>query len=153
MATTNYIGRSMKRVEDPRLIKGIATYVDDLTLSGMLHAAFLRSPYAHAKINSINLDAAKAAPGVIGVFTGADVNDKCGLVPCASEIPGLKAPRHTVLAGDRAYFVGHPVAVVVAVDRYAARDAVELIEVDFDPLPVVSDPIKAIEKDSPLAHP
>ena len=115
-----YIGQPMKRVEDPRLIKGIGTYVDDLTMSGMLHAVFLRSPYAHAKINSINIDAAKAAPGVIGVFTGAEVNDKCGVVPCAAEIPGLKAPKHTVLAGERAYFVGHPVAVVVAADRYAA---------------------------------
>jgi carbon-monoxide dehydrogenase large subunit len=143
----------MKRVEDPRLIKGIATYVDDITLPGMLHAAFLRSPYAHARISSIKIDAAKAAPGVVGVFTGAEVNDKCGVVPCASEIPGLKAPKHTVLAGERAYFVGHPVAVVVAVDRYAARDAVDLIEVDFDPLPPVSDPIKAVEKESPLAHP
>src|SRR3989454_2258686 len=148
-----YIGQAMKRVEDPRLIKGIATYVDDLSLPGMLHAVFLRSPYAHAKINSINAEAAKVAPGVIGVFTGADVNDKCGLVPCSSEMPNLKAPKHTALAGQRAYFVGHPVAVVVAADCYAARDALDLIEVDYEPLPVVSDPIKAVEKDSALAHP
>src|SRR5438552_9924673 len=153
MATTSYIGQSMKRVEDPRLIKGIGTYVDDLTLSGMLHALILRSPYAHARINSINTQAAKAAPGVFGVFTGADVNAKCGVVPCASEIPDLKAPKHTLLAGDRAYFVGHPVAVVVATDRYAARDALDLIEVDYDPLTVVSNPEKALEKDSALAHP
>src|SRR5207247_699844 len=91
--------------------------------------------------------------GVIGVFTGADVNDKCGLVPCASAIPDLKAPKHTVLARERAYFVGHPVAIVVATDRYIARDALDLIEVDYDPLPVVSDPEKAMEKDSPLTHP
>src|SRR5437867_10191691 len=116
----------MKRVEDPRLIKGIATYVDDLQRLGMLHAVILRSPYAHAKINSIKTDAAKAVPGVVAVFTGAEVNDKCGLVPCASAIPGLKAPKHTVLAGERVYFVGHPVAVAVATDRYAARDALDL---------------------------
>src|SRR6266571_1203658 len=151
--STSYIGQSMKRVEDPRLIKGIGSYVDDITLSGMLHAVILRSPYAHARINSINIDAAKAAPGVFGVFTGADVNAKCGLVPCSSEIPDLKAPKHTVLAGDRAYFVGHPVAVVVAADRYAARDALELIEVDYEPLPVVSDPVRAMENGSALAHP
>jgi len=151
--STSYIGQSMKRVEDPRLIKGIGTYVDDLTFSGMLHAVILRSPYAHARINSINTAAAKATPGVFGVFTGADVNAKCGLVPCSSEIPDLKAPKHTVLAGDRAYFVGHPVAVVVAADRYVARDALELIEVDYEPLPVVSDPVKAMENGSPLAHP
>ena len=148
-----YFGKPMKRVEDPRLIKGIATYVDDITLPGMLHAAVLRSPYAHARINNIKADAAKASPGVVGVFTGADVNDKCGLVPCASPMPDSKIPKHTVLASDRVYFVGHPVAVVVAVDRYAARDALDFIEVDYDPLPVVSDAEKALQKDSPLTHP
>src|ERR1051325_2643956 len=153
MGTMKYIGQPMKRVEDPHLIKGIGTYIDDMKMPGMLHALFLRSPYAHARINSINTDAVKAVPGVIGVFPGQDVNDKCGLIPCAAELPGLKAPKHTVVAGERAYFVGHPVAVVVAVDRYAARDALDLIEVDWEPLPVSSDPIKAAEKDSPLAHP
>ena len=152
-AAKGYFGKPMKRVEDPRLIKGIATYVDDITLPGMLHAAVLRSPYAHARINNIKADAAKASPGVVGVFTGADVNDKCGLVPCASPMPDSKIPKHTVLASDRVYFVGHPVAVVVAVDRYAARDALDFVEVDYDPLPVVSDPEKALEKDSPLTHP
>jgi carbon-monoxide dehydrogenase large subunit len=147
------IGKRMKRVEDPRLIKGIASYVDDMSLPGLLHAAILRSPYAHARINGINTAAASALPGVAGVFTGADVNDKCGVIPCASQMPDLKAPKHTVLAGDRVYYVGHPVAVVVAADRYGARDALELIEVDYDPLPVVSDPEKALEKDSPLTHP
>jgi len=82
--TMPYIGRALKRVEDPRLIQGIATYVDDLALPGMLHAAILRSPYAHARINSVRTEAASAAPGVVGVFTGANVNDKCGVVPCAS---------------------------------------------------------------------
>ena len=148
-----YIGRAMKRVEDPRLIRGIATYIDDIALPGMLQVAILRSPYAHARINDIKADAAKASPGVVGVFTGADVNDKCGLVPCASPMPDSKIPKHTVLASDRVYFVGHPVAVVVAVDRYAARDALDFVEVDYDPLPVVSDPEKALEKDSPLTHP
>jgi len=148
-----YIGRAMKRVEDPRLIKGIASYVDDMLLPGMLHAVILRSPYAHAKINSIKTDAARALPGVVGVFTGADVNDKCGAVPCATPMPDMKAPKHTALAGWRVYFVGHAVAVVVAPDRYAARDALDLIEVDYDPLPVVSDPEKALEKNAPLTHP
>ncbi len=152
-ATKKYVGQPLKRVEDPRLIKGVATYIDDMTLTGMLHAAFLRSPYAHAKINSINTDAAKALPGVIGVFTGAEVNDKCGVVPCSSQMPDLKDPKHRVLAGARAYFVGHAVAVVVAKDRYVARDALDLIEVDYEPLPAVSDPQKALEKNSPLTHP
>src|SRR5690349_5334517 len=86
-----YIGRAMKRVEDPRLIKGIATYVDDIKLPGMLFAAILRSPHAHATIKGIDVDAARALPGVEGVFTGADINDKCGVVPCASPMPDQKS--------------------------------------------------------------
>jgi len=150
---TPYVGRSMKRVEDPRLITGVASYVDDFQPAGLLHAAFLRSPYAHARIGRINVDAARNMPGVVAVFTGADVNSKCGTVPCASDIPGLKAPAHTVLASDRAYFAGHAVAVVVARDRYAAIDALDTIDVDYDPLPAVTDPERAIEAGSPLTHP
>src|SRR5262249_32221459 len=118
-----------------------------------LHVAFLRSPYAHAKINGIRSDAAKALPKVVGVFTGGDVNERCGLVPCASPMPDQKMPQHTVLAGHRVYFVGHPVAVAVATDRATARDALDLIEVDYEALPVVSDPETALQKDSPLTHP
>jgi aerobic carbon-monoxide dehydrogenase large subunit len=148
-----YFGRSMKRVEDPRLIKGIATYVDDLKLAGVLHAEFVRSPHAHAKILSVNTGAAKQLPGVVGVFTGADINDKVGTIPCASPLPGGKAINHTVLAGGRAYFVGHPAAVVVAETRAIARDALDLVEVDYEPLPAVIDPEKALEEGSPLTHP
>jgi len=150
---TPYIGRAMKRIEDPRLLKGIGTYVDDLRLHGMVHAAILRSPYAHARIARIDTSAARAIPGVVAVFTGADVNEQCGLVPCAASIPDLKAPRHTVLAGDRVYFVGHAVAVVVASDPYIARDAIEAIDVDYDPLPVVVNPEDALREGSPLTHP
>jgi len=151
--TSGYVGRAMKRVEDPRLIQGIATYVDDINLPGMLHMVVLRSPYAHAKINGIRTDAARALAGVTGVFTGADVNAKCGLVPCVGLAPDQKAPKHTCLATDRVYFVGHPVAVVVASDRAIARDAVDLIEVDYDALPAVTDPQAALAPDSPLTHP
>ena len=150
---TPYVGRAMKRIEDPRLIKGIGTYVDDLRLPGLVHAAILRSPHAHARIRRIDTAAARALPGVIGVFTGADVNAACGLVPCAASIPDLKAPKHTVLAGDRVYFVGHPVAIAVASDPYAARDAVEAIDVDYDPLPVVANAEAAVKPGSPLTHP
>ena len=108
---TPYVGRALKRVEDPRLVKGIGTYTDDVRLPGMLHAAILRSPHAHARVVRIDAGAAKAIPGVVAVFTGADVNDSCGLVPCAASIPDLKAPAHTVLADDRVYFAGHAVAV------------------------------------------
>src|SRR5262245_22293861 len=111
-----HVGRAMKRVEDPRLIRGIATYTDDIVLPGMLHVALLRSPYAHARINRIESSAAKALAGVVAVYSGADVNDQCGLVPCSSPMPDSRIPKHTALAGDRVYFVGHPVAAVVAVD-------------------------------------
>ncbi len=153
MATETYVGKPIKRVEDPRLIKGIATYTDDIKMPGMLHAALLRSPYAHARIRGIDTAKARELPGVIAVLTAADVNASCGAVPCAAAIPDLKAPVHTVLAGDRVYFVGHPVAVVVAEDRYVAADALTLIEVDYDPLPVVSDPELALRSESPLTHP
>ena len=148
-----YIGRAMKRVEDPRLVKGIGTYTDDVRLPGMLHACILRSPHAHARIVRIDAGAAKAIPGVVAVFTGADVNDSCGLVPCAASIPDLKAPAHTVLADDRVYFAGHAVAVAVASDPYIARDAIDAIDVDYDPLPVVTDPEAAAREGTPLTHP
>jgi carbon-monoxide dehydrogenase large subunit len=143
----------MKRVEDPRLVQGIATYVDDLRLPGLLHAVILRSPHAHARVVRIDTSAARTLPGVVSVLTGADVNDACGLVPCAASIPDLKAPRHTVLAGDRVYFVGHAVAVAVASSPAAARDAIDAIDVDYEPLPVVTDPEAAIKPGSPLTHP
>ena len=148
-----YIGRALKRVEDPRLVKGLATYTDDLRLPGLLHVCFLRSPHAHARVERIDTSAARALSGVVAVLTGADVNAHCGIVPCAAEIPDLKAPRHTVLAGDRVYFVGHPVAVAIATDPYVARDAIDAIEVDYDPLPVVVDPEEAVKAGSPLTHP
>jgi carbon-monoxide dehydrogenase large subunit len=148
-----YIGRAMKRVEDPRLVKGIGTFTDDLRLPGMLHACILRSPHAHARILRIDAGAAKAIRGVVAVFTGADVNDACGVVPCAAAIPDLKVPAHTVLADDRVYFVGHAVAVAVATDPYIARDAIDAIDVEYEPLPVVTNAEEAVKSGSPLTHP
>jgi carbon-monoxide dehydrogenase large subunit len=151
--STPYVGQAMKRIEDPRLVKGAATYTDDVRLPGMLHASILRSPYAHARVGTIDTSAAKTIPGVVAVLTGADVNQACGLVPCAAAIPDLKAPKHTVLAGDRVYFVGHPVAVAIATDPYIARDAIDAIEVDYDPLPVVTNMEEAVKPGTPLTHP
>ena len=148
-----YVGRPMKRVEAPRLIKGVATYVDDLNPPGLLHAVFLRSPHAHARVRKVDTRAVRAMPGVIAVLTGADLNEKLGPVPCASPMPDQKSPRHTALAGDRVYFVGHPVAVIVARDQAAAQDALDTIEVEYQPLPAVIDAEKAIQKGSPLTHP
>src|SRR4029079_6021787 len=149
--TDNYVGKRVKRTEDPRLIKGLAHYVDDISLPGTLHVAFVRSYYAHAKINSIDTSAAESAPGVVAVYTGKDVADKIGPVPCAGALPDLKVPDHRVLATNKVYFVGHPVAAVVATDRYAARDAVDLIVVDYEELPVVTD-VEQAAAGGPVIH-
>lgn len=137
--SNKYVGQRVKRTEDPRLIKGLAHYVDDISLPGTLHVAFVRSVYAHARVTRIDTSAALETPGVVAVYTGADVNDKVGPVPCAGALPDLKVPDHRVLAKDKVYFMGHPIAVVVAKDRYIARDAADLVMVDYDELPVVTD--------------
>ena len=134
-----YVGQRVKRTEDPRLIKGLAHYVDDIKLPDTLYVSFVRSVYAHARISSIDVAEALRAPGVVAVYTGKDVADKIGPVPCASALPDLKVPDYRVLAQDKVYFVGHPIAAVVATERYAARDAVDLVIVDYDDLPVVID--------------
>jgi carbon-monoxide dehydrogenase large subunit len=149
----NVVGKPVKRVEDPRLIQGKAVYVDDLSLPGMLHAAIARSPHAHARITGIRTEGAKALPGVKAVLTGADVNPHVSMVASPDLMPGQKSPKHSVLAGNRVYYVGHAVAVVVASDRTIARDALDLLEVDYDPLPAVTDMERAVEKGSPLTHP
>ena len=149
--TENYVGRRVKRTEDPRLIRGLAHYVDDISLPGTLHVAFVRSYYAHAKINSIDTSAAESAPGVVAVYTGKDVADKVGPVPCAGALPDLKVPDHRVLATNKVYFVGHPIAVVVATDRYTARDAADLIVVDYEELPVVTD-VEQAAAGGPVIH-
>ncbi len=149
MAET-YIGKRQKRTEDPRLIQGLAHYVDDIKLPDTLHAAFLRSMYAHARIKSLDTKAASKLPGVVAVYTGKDVQ-KIGPVPCGAALPGLKTPDHRVLAGNKVYYVGHPIAVVVATDRYIAKDAVDLIQVEYEELPVAMDLEKAASG-GPVIH-
>src|SRR5687767_2456178 len=134
-----YVGQRVKRTEDPRLIKGLAHYVDDIRLPDTLHVAFVRSVYAHARINSIDTAAALQAPGVVAIYTGKDVAGKIGPVPCASALPGLKVPDYRVLAQEKVYFVGQPIAAIVARDAYSARDAVDLVMVDYDDLLAVVD--------------
>jgi carbon-monoxide dehydrogenase large subunit len=146
------VGKAIRRKEDPRLITGTATYVDDLKLPGMHYAAILRSPHAAARIKSINAEAALKHPGVVAVFTGEDTKG-VGPVPCGASLPGLRVPHHHILAVDRVYFVGHPVAVVVAGDRYIARDALDLIEVDYEVQDAVADPEKALAPGAPAVHP
>src|SRR5260370_22751866 len=130
--TENLTGQRRRRKEDPRLITGTATYVDDIKMPGMHHACVLRSPHGAAKIRSINTKPALDHPGVVAVFTGADV-EAVGPVPCGSSLPGFRVPHHAILAKDRGYFVAHPVAVVVATHPYVAADAIDLIGVDYEP--------------------
>src|SRR2546423_3735193 len=136
-----YVGKSVKRTEDPRLIQGLGHYVDDVKLADTLTVMFLRSMHAHARITSIDVSEAAHAPGVVAVYTGKDVAQKVGPVPCASAgaIPGLRIPDYRVLATDHVVFVGHPIAAVVATDRYAARDALDLIMVEYEELPAAVD--------------
>ncbi len=157
MATTitksdTLVGKRIRRREDPRLITGTATYVDDIQMPGMHHAVIVRSPHGAARIKRINIKPAQELPGVAAVFIGKDT-EKVGPVPCGASLPGLRVPHHHILAMDRVYFVGHPVAVVVATDRYIARDAADLIEVDWEPLPTVTDPEKALAPGAPAVHP
>ena len=150
-ANDNWVGQRFKRKEDPRLIQGLSHYTDDLRLPGLLHCAIVRSPFANAKIQSINTDTARSQPGVVAVVTAADFADK-GPVPCAIQMPDLKVPKHPFLATGQVRYVGEPVAAVVAEDAYTARDAAEMIQVDYEPLPAVVDPEKALQKDSTLVH-
>src|SRR5207245_6152496 len=136
---TKYVGKRIKRTEDPRLIKGLAHYVDDIGLPGAWHVAFVRSMYANARINGIDTSEAMKAPGVVAVYTGKDIATKVGPVPCAAALPYLKVPDYRVLATDRALFVGHPIAAIVATDKYVARDAVDLVSVEYEELPAVVD--------------
>ncbi len=152
VTTDKMVGKAIRRREDPRLLTGKATYVDDIQMPGMYHACIVRSPHAAARINSIDTSTARATAGVVGVFTGEDTAS-VGPVPTGVSLPGLKVPAHRVLATDRVYYVGHAVAVVVATDKYIARDAADLIEVDYDPTQAVADPEKALAPGAPLVHP
>jgi carbon-monoxide dehydrogenase large subunit len=150
--TEKLVGKRIKRREDPRLITGTATYVEDIQMPGMHWATIVRSPHAAARIRSIDTSKAASAPGVVAVYTGKDT-EKIGPVPCGASLPGLKVPHHHVLATDRVYFVGHPIAVVVASDRYLARDAADLVEIDYEELPALADPEKALASGAPAVHP
>src|SRR5215216_3832422 len=135
----------LRRKEDPRFIRGLGKYVDDVNLPGMLHGAVLRSPLAHARIKSIDTSAAMQHPKVHAVITGQDLE---GLK--LAWMPTMSADTQAVLATDKVRFQGQEVAFVVAEDRYAARDALELIEVDYEPLPAVVNARKALDPDAPV---
>ena len=152
--TTRIFGSGIRRRVDPRLITGGATYTDDVQLPGMLYAAMLRSPHAHAKINSIDITSAVGARGVVAVYTGADIEGVLNGIPCAWVPPGadLVAVTHPAIAKDVVRYQGDAVAVVVAEDRYQAEDALELINVDYEILPSVTNPEAAMKPGAPQLH-
>src|SRR5918992_5016147 len=190
-----YMGNSVPRKEDPTLLTGRSNFTEDIRLPGMLHMAFLRSPYAHSRITSIDASATREQPGVVAVFTSGDLADvlegsamdadsapgyavdvdestgsEADVTPTGSEesagvsesLPrtfcgwpvteDIKIPHHSPLARGEVNFAGEPVAVVVATDRYKAQDALEFIEVDYEPMGVVTDIEKALEGGAPLVH-
>jgi aerobic carbon-monoxide dehydrogenase large subunit len=148
-------GSAIKRREDPRLVTGQAKYTDDFVLPGMVYMSVVRSPYAHAKIKRIDTKKAAAMPGVLGVFTGQQMKDAgFGPIPCAWVVPGsdTKTPPYPAIAIDTVRYVGNAVAIVVAQDRYQARDATDAVDVDYDPLPVTVDAYKATTSGEPQLH-
>jgi carbon-monoxide dehydrogenase large subunit len=148
---TGYVGTSVKRVEDPRLVAGKGCYVDDVQLPGMLHMAVLRSSYPKARVVSIDTSAARAVPGVAAVLTGDDLSERMDLT-APPIVPGMRVPPHPVLARGMVHAVGTPVAVAVAPTRAIAEDAVNRIEVEYEPLPAVAEGEAALAPDAPLVH-
>src|ERR1700745_4287699 len=139
------MGHSVKRKEDLRFVQGKGTYVDDVSLPGMVYGHMVRSPYAHARITGIRSEEAKKLPGVLAVITGQDL-EKAGL----SWMPTLFHDKQMVLATGKVLFQSQEVAFVVAEDRYIAADAAELVEVEYEELPVLVDPHKALDANAPI---
>ncbi len=155
---TNLIGKAVKRVEDKRFITGHGKYTDDIVLPGMLYAYILRSPYAHANINGIDATKAKDAEGVVAIYTGRDIAE-AGIngIPTGWQVnfkngETMKEPPHPLLVADKARYMGDGVAVVIAESREAARDAADLIDVDYEELPAVANAKKAAQDGAPLVH-
>jgi carbon-monoxide dehydrogenase large subunit len=148
------IGEAVLRKEDARLLTGQGRYVDNLSAIGTVHAYVVRSPFAHARIRSVDVSKVRAADGVVAAFAGADLEDAWpGGLPCFWPVSDdIKMPKHLPLATDRARFVGDGVAVVVAASRAAAKDAAELVEVDYEPLPAVVEVEAALAAGAPLVH-
>jgi carbon-monoxide dehydrogenase large subunit len=144
---------AVRRREDPKLITGTGAFIDDLGVPGCLHAAVLRSPHAHARIRAIDVSAAKKAPGVIGAFIAADLGEADSPMPIYAPHPALPVPcKIRPLAPDVVRFVGEPVAVVIAADVYHANDALDLIQVDYEPLPALVDVEAALAANAPVLH-
>jgi aerobic carbon-monoxide dehydrogenase large subunit len=147
------IGQARLRKEDAKLITGQTNWTDNIRLPGMLHMAFLRSPFAHAKITRVDVSGALSQPGVVAAFSGADFAAEQGSLPCAWPVtPDIVIPPHPAMAVDEVRYVGEAVAVVVARDRFVAADALAAIDVDYEPLPVVLDMRTALDEGAPKVH-
>jgi aerobic carbon-monoxide dehydrogenase large subunit len=147
------LGRARPRKEDARLVTGKTNWTDNILLPGMLHVAFVRSPFAHARISRIDVSGARQVPGVVAAFSGEDFGDEQGSLPCAWPVtPDIVIPAHPPMATEEVRYVGEAVACVVARDRYTAADAVSAVEVDYEPLPPVLDIRTALDDSSPRVH-
>ncbi len=154
--TSGFIGKSVKRVEDKRFITGRARYTDDIILPQQTYASFVRSPYAHAKITGVDISAAKNMPGVVAIYTGADVADVNG-VPCGWQVnfkngDTMKEPKHPLLVADKVRHVGDAVAIVIAESQEEAVDAAEAVTVEYEELPCMVDASKAVQAGATLVH-
>ena len=152
-----YIGQSVKRVEDQRFITGKGQYTDDITLPGMTYATFIRSPLAHANIKNIDLSAAKNAPGYVASFVGGDIPEAIAGVPCGWQVDfkngdTMKEPPHPLLARTKALHVGDGIAVVIAETQAQAKDAAAMVEVEYEELPAVTDISEALKDGAPQLH-
>ncbi|MEM0451148.1 MAG: hypothetical protein QXO17_06230, partial [Nitrososphaerota archaeon] len=148
-ASPRYVGRPVPRVEDRRFVTGTGTFLDDLRVPGMLYAAFVRSRVAHARIRSIDVSRAERMRGVVAVLTAEEMARYAGPV---STDAGSDVPRAMPLASKKVRYYGEPVAMVIAEDRYVAYDAAELVEVEYERLPPVTDVERALSEGAPLVH-
>ncbi len=147
-AGRRWVGKNLNRVEDPRLLRGEGRYIDDISLPGMAHAAVVRSPHAHARLVRVDTSRAEQLPGVIKVLTGADVTARAAALPSFGAGPIVQ----DMIVTEKVRHYGETVAAVIAENRYIAEDACDLIDVQYEPLPVVLDPFAAQEPDAPLVH-
>src|ERR1700684_1826684 len=162
MKTERFVGRPMRRREDRRLLAGKGRYIADIHLARMVHVAFARSSTAHARIRSIDVTRALALPGVLAIYTAADLAVHLGPIRGVLTTPpapwrklvdhAINIPDQPLIADKKVRYVGEPYAIVVAESRYVAEDAVELIEANFDPLPVLCDPTEAMRSDAVRLH-
>ncbi len=151
-ARPKIVGARIKRTEDPRLLTGLGAYTDDRQVARLLHVAFRRSDQPHARIRAIDCSAARAAPGIVAVFTAGDLSDLVKPVVATSRMKNYYATPILPLARGKVRYVGEPVVGIVAQSRYHAEDAIELITIDYEPLPVVVDPEQALRSGAPLLH-